>query len=63
MAWNFRLSALNRNKIMTPIIVEPQQQPQQRYHMDVGGWLELLDLTQYKRKYATFVGKVGNCEL
>lgn len=52
MAWNFRLSVMNRNKIMTPIIVEPQQQ--QQYHMDISGWLELLDLSQYKRKFAIF---------
>lgn len=59
MAWNFRLSAMNRNKIMTPIIVEPQQQ--QQYHMDICGWLELLDLSQYKRKFSAF--KIEKCEL
>lgn len=59
MAWNFRLLALNRNKIMTPIIVEPQQQ--QQYHMDIGRWLELLDLPQYKREFAIF-SKIEHCE-
>lgn len=56
MAWNFRISALNRNKIM---IVEPQQQ--QQYHMDIGGWLEILDLPQYKRKFVMF--EIKNYEL
>lgn len=45
MAWNFRFAALNRNK-MAPIMVLPQQ-----YHMDIGAWLDLLDLQQYRGKF------------
>lgn len=41
MAWSFRFAALNKNK-MTQIMVTPQHP-----HLDIGAWLELLDLRQY----------------
>lgn len=41
MAWSFRFATLNKNK-MAPIMVLPQHP-----HLDIGAWLDLLDLRQY----------------
>lgn len=48
MAWNFRLSTLNK-KEMSPIMVLPRHP-----HFEIAAWLEVLELPQYNGMFNYF---------
>lgn len=47
MAWSFRFSTLNKK--MAPIMQLPQP------HLEIGAWLDILDLRQYEGNNVIFL--------